>query len=189
MVAVAREQRRAERAHDARNVGAGHLRAGDALKRAQHSLIEECAALHDDVRAKLARVGKLDDLVERVFDDGVGETGRDVGYARTLLLRLLDVGVHKYGAARAEVDRSLGKERLVRELLRRHAKGVGKVFKERAAAGRAGLVQKHRVDRAVLELDALHVLSTDIEDTVYLWVEECCCVVVGYSLNFAIVQF
>ena len=140
MVAVAREQRRAECAHDARNVGAGHLRAGDALKRAQHGLIEERAALHDDVRTEFARVGKLDDLVERVFDDGVGETGRDVGYARALFLRLLDVGVHKYGAARAEIHRSLGKERLVRELLRRHAKGVGKVFKERAAAGRAGLV-------------------------------------------------
>ena len=115
-------------------------RAGDALERAQNGLIEERAALHDNVRAELARVGELDDLIERVFDDGVGKARRDIGHARALLLRLLDVGIHKHRAARAKIDRGLGKERLVRELLRRHAEGVGKVFKERAAAGRAGLV-------------------------------------------------
>ena len=188
VVAVAREQCRAERAHDARNVGAGDLRAGDALECAQHGLVEERAALHDDVRAQLARVGELDDLVERVFDDGVGKPGRDIGHTRALLLRLLDIGVHKHRAARAEVHGGLGKERLVRELLRRHAEGVGKVFKERAAAGRAGLVQKHRVHRAVLELDALHVLPADIEHAVDLRVEKRGGGAVGDGLDLALVE-
>ena len=188
VITLAREQRRAERAHDARNVGAGDLRAGDALECAQHGLVEERAALHDDVRAQLARVGELDDLIERVFDDGVGKTRRDIGHTRALLLRLLDIGVHKHRAARAEVHGGLGKERLVRELLRRHAEGVGKVFKERAAAGRAGLVQKHRVHRAVLELDALHVLPADIEHAVDLRVEERRGGAVGDGLDLTLVE-
>ena len=140
------------------------------------------------MRAKLTRVGELDDLVECVFDDGVGKPGRDIGHTRALLLRLLDIGVHKHRAARAEVHGSLGKERLVRELLRRHAEGVGKVFKERAAAGRAGLVQKHRVHRAVLELDALHVLPADIEHAVDLRVEERRGGAVGDGLDLTLVE-
>ena len=188
MVAVAREQRRAERAHDARDVGARDLRAGDTLKRAQHGLVEERAALYDDVRAELARVGELDDLIKSVLDDGVGKTGGDIGDACALLLRLLDVGVHKHRAARAEVDGGLGKKRLVCEFLRRHAEGVGEIFKERAAAGRAGFIQKHRVDRAVLELDALHVLPADIEHTVDLRVEERRGGAVGDGLDFALVE-
>ena len=188
MVAVARKQRRAERAHDARNVGAGHLRAGDALKRAQHGLIEERAALHDDVRAELARVGELDDLIKSVLDDGVGKAGGDIGDACALFLRLLDVGVHKHRAARAEVDRGLGKECFVREFLRCHAKRVGEILEERAAAGRAGLVQKHRVDRAILELDALHVLPADIQHAVDLRVEERRGGAVGDGLDLALVE-
>ena len=188
VVAVAREQCRAERAHDARDVGTRDLRAGDTLKRAQHGLVEECAALYDDVRAELARVGELDDLIKSVLDDGVGKASGDIGDACALLLRLFDVGVHKHRAARAEVDRGLGKECFVREFLRCHAEGVGKVFEERAAAGRAGLVQKHRVDRAVLELDALHVLSADIEHAVDLRVEERRGGAVGDGLDLALVE-
>ena len=188
VVAVAREQCRAERAHDARDVGTRDLRAGDALERAQHGLVEEGAALYDDVRAELARVGELDDLIKSVLDDGVGKAGGDIGDACALLLRLFDVGVHKHRAARAEVHGGLGKERFVREFLRRHAEGVGEVFEERAAAGRAGLVQKHRVDRAVLELDALHVLSADIEHAVDLGVEERRGGAVGDGLDLALVE-
>ena len=188
VVAVAREQCRAERAHDARDVGTRDLRARDALKRAQHGLVEECAALYDDVRAELARVGELDDLIKSVLDDGVGKAGGDIGDACALLLRLLDVGVHKYGAARAEVHGGLGKECFVREFLRCHAKRVGEILEERAAAGRAGLVQKHRVDRAVLELDTLHVLSADIEHAVDLRVEERRGGAVGDGLDLALVE-
>ena len=188
VVAVAREQCRAERAHDARDVGTRDLRAGDALKRAQHGLVEECAALYDDVRAELARVGELDDLIKSVLDDGVGKAGGDIGDACALLLRLFDVGVHKHRAARAEVDRGLGKECFVREFLRCHAKRVGEILEERAAAGRAGLVQKHRVDRAVLELDALHVLPADIEHAVDLRVEERRGGAVGDGLDLALVE-
>ena len=188
VVALAREQCRAERAHDARDVGTRDLRAGDTLKRAQHGLVEECAALYDDVRAELARVGELDDLIKSVLDDGVGKAGGDIGDACALLLRLFDVGVHKHRAARAEVHGGLGKERFVRELLRCHAKRVGEILEERAAAGRAGLVQKHRVDRAVLELDALHVLSADIEHAVDLRVEERRGGAVGDGLDLALVE-
>ncbi len=188
VIAVAREQRRAERAHDARNVGTRDLRAGDALERAQYGLVEKRAALHDDMRAELARVGELDDLIKGIFDDGVGKTGGDIGDACALLLRLLDVGVHKHRAARTEVHGGPGEERLARELLRRHAEGVGEVFKERAAAGRAGFVQEHRVHRAALELDALHVLPADIEHAVHLRVEERRGGAVGDGLHLALVE-
>ena len=59
------------------------------------------------MRAKLARVGELDDLIERVFDDGIGKPRRNIRHTRALLLRLLDVGVHEHRAARAEIQHTV----------------------------------------------------------------------------------
>ena len=108
--AVTGDQGRAERAHDACDIRAGGLDARDALKGAQHGLIVERAALHDDMAAHVAGIGKLNDLIQRIFDDGVGETSGDILHGRALLLRLLDVGVHEHGAARAQVRGVLCKQ-------------------------------------------------------------------------------
>ena len=121
VIAVAGDQRRAEGAHQAGDVGAHRLRSGDALEGAQHRLIIEGAALHHNVAAQLTGVGQLDDLEQGVLDDGVGKSGGDIGHRRTLLLGLLHVGVHEHGAAGAQIHRMLGEQRLIGELRRRKA--------------------------------------------------------------------
>ena len=126
--AVASDQGRAERAHDACDIRAGGLDARDALKGAQHGLIVERAALHDDMAAHVAGGGELDDLIERVFDDGIGKARGDIRDGCALLLRLLDVGVHEHGAARAKIDGMGGKQRLLRENRGGVAEGIGEIF-------------------------------------------------------------
>ena len=86
-----REDGRAVRAHDARDVGADDVAAEELLHAAQHSVVVERAALHDDMVAELAHILELHDLEERVLDDGERDARRDVRDLRALLLRLLDL--------------------------------------------------------------------------------------------------
>ena len=88
----------------------------EVLEGTEDGIVIEGTTLYDNVPAEILRVGHLDDLVERVLDDGVGEAGRDVTDACALLLRLLDVRVHEDRTAGAEVGRVLRIERLMREV-------------------------------------------------------------------------
>ena len=168
MVALPRHQRRAERAHNAGNVGAGSFHSGDFLKGAKHRLIVERAALHHDVFAQVGGVGQLDDLVKGVLDDGVGKSRGNILHRSTLFLRLLDVGIHEHGAAGAKIDGIFGEQRLFGKALGAVAQGIGEVLDKGAAAGGAGFVQQYGVHAAVFQLDALHVLSADVQHTVHL---------------------
>ena len=49
------------------------------LKAAQNGVIVEGTALYDDMSAKLGRIGDLDYLIQCIFDDGIGKSGRDIG--------------------------------------------------------------------------------------------------------------
>ena len=40
----------------------------------------------------------------------------------------------------------------------------------------------------ILDFDTFHILTADIKDTVYFRVKECCCIVMGNSLNLALIQ-
>ena len=133
-VAFSRQQRRPERAHDAGDVRAYGLRAGQLLKGPEDRLVMEGAALHHHMLAQRLGAGELDDLEQRVFDHRAGQTRGDVLHGRALLLRLLDVGVHKHGAARAQIDGLGREERLCGKALRRIAHGHGEILQERSAA-------------------------------------------------------
>ena len=111
------DESRAECAHDSGDVRSHARTAGDALKAPQHRVVVEGAALHDDIFSELARVGELDNLKQCVFDNGVGETGGNIRDGGALLLCLLYFGIHKHRAARAEVNRVLGKQSFPREIL------------------------------------------------------------------------
>ena len=188
LVPLPGDQRRAEGPHNAGNIRAGDLYPGDLLQGAQHRLVIEGAALHHDVPPQLGRVGQLDDLIQGVFDDGIGKAGGDVRNAGPFLLGLLHVGVHEHGAAGAQIHRVLGKERLLGEALGAVAQGVGEVFDEGAAAGGTGLIQKHGVHRVVFQLDTFHVLPADIQHTVHLGVKEGCRRAVGDGFHLSLVQ-
>ena len=188
VAALPRHQRRAERAHNAGNVGAGSFHSGDFLKGAKHRLVVEGAALHHDVFAQVGGVGQLDDLVKGVFDDGVGKSCGNILHRRALFLRLLDVGIHEHGAAGAKIDGIFGEQRFLGKALGAVAQGIGEVLDKGAAAGGAGFVQQYGVHAAVFQLDALHVLSADVQHAVHLRVKKRGGGAVGDGLHLALVQ-
>ena len=178
----------AEGAHYSCNIRADGLDTGNLLESPEYCIIIEGAALDDDVFSQVPGIGQLDDLEKGVFDDRIGQAGGDVRDRSPLLLGLLDLRIHEDRAAGAQVNRVLCEEGFFGEVFDRIIQGLGEGLDEGAAAGGAGLVQLDRVDGAVLDLDALHVLAADIEDAVNLGVEESSRIVVGDGLDFSVVQ-
>ena len=159
-------QRRAVSAHQARDIRTDHVHAQLVFKRAEHRVVEERAALHDDMLAKLLRAGAADDLVQRVLDDRDGQAGGNIGHVRAVLLRLLDGGIHEHRAAGAEIDRLARGQTQLGEILDLIAQRAGERLKERAAAGGAGLVEEDVVDDAVVNLEAFDILPADVDDEI-----------------------
>ena len=83
-------------------------------------------------------------------------------------MRLLDAGVHEDGTAAAQIHRAFGKQAQPGKLLHLIAQRLGKGLQEAAAAGGTGLVQEDIADRAVLDLETLHVLSADVDDKIHI---------------------
>ena len=160
----ARGQRGTVCAHQAGDVRSGHLTFGEQLEGAQHGVVEERTALHHHGVAQLAGIAQLDHLIQRVAHHGIAQAGRDVLHRGAFLLRLLDGGVHEHGAAGAQIDRMRGVERGLREFLDRQSHGLRERLQERAAAGRACLVDGDRIDHAVGNRQILHVLAADVDD-------------------------
>ena len=158
----------AEGAHDARDGGAGDVPAQLQLKGPEYRVVVEGAALDHDMLPKIVGGGGTNDLVNGVFYDGDGKTGRDVLHAGSVLLSLLDAGVHKYGAAGAQVYRVLSEQAQLGEVCDGIAQGLGEGLDEGAAAGGAGLVEHDGVHRLVADLEALHVLAADVDDKIHL---------------------
>ena len=82
----------------------------------------------------------------------------------------------------------LGEKRLVRKVADAVIQGFRKGFDKGTAAAGACLVELHAVDRVILDLDAFHILSADIQDAVYFRVKESGGVVMRYRLHLALVQ-
>ena len=82
----------------------------------------------------------------------------------------------------------LCKQSCLCEILYGKIEGFGEGLNERAAAGGTGFVEKDIVDRMVFDADALHILAADIEDTVYLGVEEGGGIIMGNGLDLTLIQ-
>ena len=112
-----------------------------------------------------------DDLINGVFDDGRREPRGNIFHARALFLRLLDRAVHEHRAAAAQLHGVFGEQAELGKLVDLHAHRLGKGLNERAAAGRARLVEHDVVDGAVFDLKALDVLPADVDDEIYFGIE------------------
>lgn len=64
---------------------------------------EECAALDNDMAAKLFQVGNANHLGEYIFDDGAAKACHDVVGALAVLLLGYDAAVHEHRAAASQV--------------------------------------------------------------------------------------
>ena len=78
IAAFSRDESGSKCTHDTGNVRADGLAACDFLKASQNSIIVEGTALNHNVFAQVGCAGDLDDLKQRVLDDGVSKTGGDI---------------------------------------------------------------------------------------------------------------
>ena len=82
----------------------------------------------------------------------------------------------------------LREKRGLREVLHAVVQRFGKSLDKGAASGRAGFVQLYAVDGLVLDLDAFHILSADIQNAVHLRVKEGGRIVVCDGFHLTLVQ-
>ena len=76
----------------------------------------------------------------------------------------------------------------MRKILYGVVQGFGKSLDEGTASGRTCFVELYAVYSLIFDLDTLHILTADVEDTVYIRLEEGCGVIVRYGFNFAFIQ-
>ena len=82
----------------------------------------------------------------------------------------------------------LREKRGLREVLHAVVQRFGKSLDKGAASGRAGFVQLYAVDGLVLDLDAFHILSADIQNAVHLRIKKGGRIVVCDGFHLALVQ-
>ena len=157
-----RQQADADRAHE---FGIG--RARDLVTRvqlhgAQDRVVAERAALHDDLVAERLEVVQADDLREDVLDDAAAQAGEDVVGRLAVLEFGDDAAAHEHGAAAAELGRVRAVEGARRDVLDGDAEALREGLDERAAAARAGFVERDARDDTVVDEDGLHVLAADV---------------------------
>ncbi len=177
------DQRRSVGAHYPGDIRPDHLAADRLFKGAENGVIVKRSALYDDFLAQVGGVFDPDHFIQGVADDGNGYAGRNIADICAVLIRLLHLGVHKYRAASAEVDRMPGFETKRREFPDIHAERLGEIFNERTASGGTSFVQHDRLDYAVADEETLHVLATDVENEVHAWQEMVGSLIVGHSFD------
>ena len=123
-----------------------------------------------------------------VLNDGIGETGGNIGDGGSFLLGLLYIGIHENSTSRSKVGRIFGKQSLFGKIDNAVVQGFCKSLNERTAAGGAGFVKLYAVDGAVFNLDALHILSADIQNAVHIRFKGRRRIIVGDGFNLALIQ-
>ena len=161
-------QRRAVGSHEARDVGADDLHPHLLFKGPENGFVIERAPLDHHMAAQFLRRGGPDHFIDGVFHHGDGQTRGDVLYGCAVLLGLLHTGIHKHGAPAAQVHGAVGKQAQLCEVLHIVAQRLSEGLQKAAAAGRTGFVEENVADGAVFDLEALHVLTADVDDEVHI---------------------
>ncbi len=138
--------------------------------------------------SELVRIGELDNLKQCVFDNRISKTGRNVRNGCAFLLGLLYFGIHENCTAGTKINGMLCKQSFLCEILNRIIQRLCKGFDKGTAAGRTGFVKLYIIDGVILDADALHILSADIQNTVYLRVEKGSSSIVSDSFDLAFIQ-
>ena len=161
-------QGRAVGSHEARDVGADDLHPHLLFKGPENGLVIKRAPLHHHMTAQLLRRGGPDHLVDGVFHHRDGQSRGDVFHGGAVLLGLLHTGVHKHRAPAAQIHGPVRKQAQLRKVLHIVAQRLGEGLQKAAAAGRTGFVEENVADGAVFDLEALHVLTADVDDEVHI---------------------
>ena len=89
-VVHAGSERRAVSTHKSGDIGANNLAASEQLECAKNRVVEEGSTLDNDAFTQIRGVLELDDLVQGITHDRVGQTSADIAHIRAFFLRLLD---------------------------------------------------------------------------------------------------
>ena len=130
-----RIESRAVSAHQARDNRSNSFYFHFLLKGAQNSVIQKCSALNNDISAKFLGGTRSYYLIYSVFNYAYRKSRRDVFDGSAIFLRLFYRGIHKNGAAAAEVNRAVSKKTKLGEFLNVFAQRVCEGLQKRAAAG------------------------------------------------------
>ena len=160
---VAGNQGRAERSHQSGDIRPDHRTTQNLFGGSQYRIVVKRSALHYYGVAEFGGVFQADYFEQRIFYDGNRDACRDVADGSTFFLRLLDFGVHKDGAAGAQIDRLFCLQAELGKVGDVHAQGMGKGFDEGSATGRAGFVENDGINHAVFDAEAFHVLAADVQ--------------------------
>ena len=187
-ITLSGDQCSTECSHDTGDIRTDYFAVGDLLKASENGIVIEGSSLYHDVFSKGRSIGYFDNLEQRIFNNGVSKSGRDIIHTGAFLLCLLYTGVHKYGTAGSQIDGMLCEECCLCEILDRKVQGFCKGLDKGTAAGGTCLVELYIVNRMIFNTDTFHILTADIKDTVYIRVKELSGIVVGDGLHFAFIQ-
>ena len=118
--------------------------------------------------AELFGIADAKDLVEGVAHDRLAQPRRDVVRGGAVALGLTHLGIHEDRTARPEVDGRARTKRRRHEFGERKFELVREGLQKGAAARAAGLVQAHARNKSVLDGEALHVLSADVDHVAHV---------------------
>ena len=188
LMALAGDQRSTESTHDSGDIRTDGFAAGNLFEASKNRIIVESTTLYNDVFTKFGSIRNLDNLIECIFDNRVSKTCGNIGNLSSFFLCLFNFGIHKYGTSGTKINRMLCKNSSFCEILYCIIQGFGKGFNEGTASGGTCFIQLYAVNGFVADLDTFHILSADIQDTVYFRVKESSCIVMRYCLNLSLVQ-
>ena len=188
MITVPGNQSRTKSTHDTCNIRSDCFTAGNTFKAAQDGIIIESSTLYDNVFSKGRSIGYFNYFIQCIFNNRVSQTGRNICYRSPFFLSLLDFGIHEYGTSGSKINWMLGKQSFFCKIADTVIQRFGEGLNERTTAGGTSLVQLYTVYGLILNLDTLHILTTDVQNTVYFRIKECSSRIMRYSLYFTFIQ-
>ena len=188
LMAFAGNQRGTESTHDSGDIRADGFAVGNLFEASKNRIIVEGTTLYNDVFTKFGSIRNLDNLIECIFDNRVSKTSGNIGNLSSLFLCLLYLGIHENSTSGTQINRMLCENSSFCEILYCIIQGFGKGFNKGTASGGTCFIQLYAVNGFVADLNTFHILSADIQDTVYFRVKESSCIVMGYGLNLALIQ-
>ena len=110
------------------------------------------------------RVANLNNLEQRILDNGKRQTGSNVAYRGAFFLRLLHAAVHEHGTTASQVNGMLCCNCGLCEVGNVQVQAACEALNETSAARRACFVQHDMLNNAVFHAQALHILAANIQD-------------------------
>ena len=182
------KQRTAQRTHQTGDSGTNDISAKLLLKRAQYSVIQESAALNNDISAQLVDGLGSYNFIDRILDYRSRKTRRNILDGSAVLLRLFYRTVHKNSASRAKLHRCFCEKSQLSEIGNIIAHSTRKGLYERAAARRTCFVQHNAVNGIIFYLETLYILSADVYDKINIGTEISRRLVMRDCLNYTVVN-